>query len=600
MRTSCIATSQQTWRRRRPTEFGIGVRARSLDLAPGPADTAIVTAGGSPDTRVRRLEPWPKPTAQSRQWTVRYALAAYVAALVLSLVLGILVVIAGGRLRLSDGALLFELSFISTLLPLWRRGRLSAKDLGLRLVPGARSTGLVLLGLIAYFLFSGVWSSGLHVAHTTSNFTGVSHDGLGEILIAGFVASIGAPVAEEVFFRGFLYRSLRNRMSVLPACLLAATMFGLLHTQYPLAVRPILVFFGIVTCLLYERTGSLLPGIALHCIVDAGGFEYALTGKETVVASLFMLLALVLLLRPPLRAIVRRLSGKPAFREFRSDASPDADGPTTPPDTGRNRPHNPFELAEDGRWSPGERVRAAVLAAALALTALALLGSGSDVLSTGSTGASAAVRARENRANRECEGGAGDRLAETDLAGILRLHARVKALMDEVPGRTYEYGPVGLSDMWSDDAPMSLRETRLAHGMWPASYEIRRFAANGDDVVADVLELPTSAQAALFVAHVTSVRCRVDGRASPADDPPGTRNVVWKNPDGFTQQDAFLLRGDLVYRVADVRAPRAGVSPATQERQVLTLVDRLACALPAAGCARDRGSGATGPSPTKV
>jgi membrane protease YdiL (CAAX protease family) len=523
-----------------------------------------------------------------------------VAALVLSLVLGVLVVIAGGRLTLSDGALLFELSFISTLLPLWRRGRLSAKDLGLRLVPGARATGLVFLALIAYFVFSGVWSSGLHVPHTTSNFTGVSHQSLGEILIAGFVASIGAPVAEEVFFRGFLYRSLRNRLSVLPACLLAATMFGLLHTQYPLAVRPILVFFGIVTCLLYERTGSLLPGIALHCIVDAGGFEYALTGKETVVVSLFMLLALVLLVRPPLRAIVRRLSGKPAFRELRGETSLDGDGPPMLLGAEHDARHNPFALTEDGRWSPGDRLRGYVLAAALALTALALLGSGSDVFSTRSTGANTAVGAQEDRANGECEGAVDDRLAETGLAGIIRLHARLRALMDEVPGRTYEYGTVDLSDMWSDNAPMSFRYTRLAHAAWPASYEIRRFAADGDDVVADVLELPTSAQAAQLLAQVTRVRCRLDGRVSPADAPPGTWNLVWMNPDGYTQQDAFLARGDLVYRVTDVRAPRSGMSPTTQERQVFALVDRLACALPGAGCARDRGSGATGPSPTKL
>jgi hypothetical protein len=130
--------------------------------------------------------------------------------------------------------------------PLWRSGRL-----GLRISVCARfrergSVGLVFLGLIAYGWFSVQWSSALHLPRTASNLTGVSHESLATIVVAGFVASIGAPVAEEVFFRGFLYRSLRNRLSVLPACLLAAIVFGLLHTQYPLAVRPILVFFGIV------------------------------------------------------------------------------------------------------------------------------------------------------------------------------------------------------------------------------------------------------------------------------------------------------------------------------------------------------------------
>jgi len=228
---------------------------------------------------------------------VRYAIAAYVAALVILFVLEVALALAGLPLEIADGALLFEIAFLLTLVPLWRSGRLGIRDLGLRPVPGARSTGLVLVGLLAYGWFSVLWVSGLNLPHTTSNFSGISHQSLGAILVAGFVASVGAPVAEEVFFRGFLYRSLRNRLSILPACLLSATMFGLLHTQYPLAVRPILVFFGVIACLLYERTGSLLPGIALHCIVDAGGFESALTGNERVVATLFVLLALVLLAR---------------------------------------------------------------------------------------------------------------------------------------------------------------------------------------------------------------------------------------------------------------------------------------------------------------
>lgn len=49
---------------------------------------------------------------------------------------------------------------------------------------------------------------------------------------------LAAPIVEEMFFRGFLYRSLRNRMGVVPAALIIAIVFGLGHTQYALLERP--------------------------------------------------------------------------------------------------------------------------------------------------------------------------------------------------------------------------------------------------------------------------------------------------------------------------------------------------------------------------
>ena len=285
------------------------------------------TAVSTPDSaNMRRLAPWPKPTAQSRRWTVRYALAAYVAFWAMALVVGGLLSLAGVRyLGVGLGVLLVEALFLATLIPLRRRGAVGAADLGLRLVPGARATGLAFLALLAYGWSSAIWTRALHLrAPTHANFAGIQHASTSAVVLAGFAALVAAPVAEEIFFRGFLYRSLRNRFTVLGAALVSSMLFGLIHTQYPVAVRPELVFFGVITCLLYERTGSLLPGIAMHSFVDGSGFEYALTGKTTVVASCYFLLALILLARPPLRALGRLLRRKPAFRHFPASAE-DAD-----------------------------------------------------------------------------------------------------------------------------------------------------------------------------------------------------------------------------------------------------------------------------------
>jgi hypothetical protein len=176
-------------------------------------------------------------------------------------------------------------------------------------------------------------------------------------------------------------------------------------------------------------------------------------------------------------------------------------------------------------------------------------------------------------------------LADVDLAGILRLRGDIRGVVDRVPGRTYEWGTTTPEAMWSDDFPQRLAQASMAGEMWPASYEIRRFAFDGDDTVADVLALATPAQADRFLAEASSPRCHRDGETSRAADPPQTHNLVWINPDGFTQEDAYLARGDLVYRVAVVRARRPGTPPSAQEREALTTVNRLACSLAHAGCA---------------
>jgi membrane protease YdiL (CAAX protease family) len=235
---------------------------------------------------------------------------------IILLAIGLAFWLLGIHVGVGPGALLTELVFLSTLLPLQRRGGLGAKDLGLRLVPGARATGLAFLSLFAYGWVNVFWRRALHPAPISSNFANISHHGTAAIVLAGFVACVGAPVAEEIFFRGFLYRCLRNRLTIIPACLIAALLFALVHTQYPLTGKLTVGCFGVITCLLYERTGSLLPGIAIHSLVDGGGFERALTGNVKVVTSIYLLLALILIARPPLRGAGRLLTGKPIFREY--------------------------------------------------------------------------------------------------------------------------------------------------------------------------------------------------------------------------------------------------------------------------------------------
>ena len=81
---------------------------------------------------------------------------------------------------------------------------------------------------------------------------------------------ISAPLCEEIFFRGFLYRILRGRMGLWPALVIDGALFGAVHLTSggPLAVA-LIAPLGFLLCLVYERSGSLFPCIGLHALNNA-------------------------------------------------------------------------------------------------------------------------------------------------------------------------------------------------------------------------------------------------------------------------------------------------------------------------------------------
>ena len=77
---------------------------------------------------------------------------------------------------------------------------------------------------------------------------------------------VAAPISEEVCFRGMLFGGLRERLPRLAAALLSAVIFGGLHALTGISAVPPLIAFGFVLALLYEKTGSIVPGIILHML----------------------------------------------------------------------------------------------------------------------------------------------------------------------------------------------------------------------------------------------------------------------------------------------------------------------------------------------
>ena len=249
----------------------------------------------------------PSPTRRSRAWTVRYAVLALVMVIALSLCIGAVKSLVDWKWpEATKGVLVLDLLFLLTLIPLYRSGRLGLADLGMRKTSRKLAMGLFVLGLGAITVFDAVWRTIVSLPRVEDGLTGLPHRGALVIVLTGLALCISAPIVEEIFFRGLLYRSLRNRLAAVPAALIVAVIFGLGHTQYPLLERPQQAAFGFVMCLLYERSGSLLPCIALHMLVDASGFEFALTGVAWIVPSTFLLGGVALLYGGPTAARLAR------------------------------------------------------------------------------------------------------------------------------------------------------------------------------------------------------------------------------------------------------------------------------------------------------
>jgi membrane protease YdiL (CAAX protease family) len=83
-------------------------------------------------------------------------------------------------------------------------------------------------------------------------------------LLFGVVLGILVPVLEEAFFRGCLLNAFKDRWGPRVALVGSAAAFGILHLT-PL-LFPIFFLLGILTGLLYERTGNLLAPVTFHCL----------------------------------------------------------------------------------------------------------------------------------------------------------------------------------------------------------------------------------------------------------------------------------------------------------------------------------------------
>lgn len=149
---------------------------------------------------------------------------------------------------------------------------LSWSDLGLRPAPhGAysRAMGLALLALPVTFAIEAMMQRLIGGSPVNPQIGMVAPAGFSWFGLIGMLALVGAlaPFAEELAFRGVLYRWLRDRWGVAPAVAASSLAFALLH-GIPFLI-PVIVLLGAMLALIYEYSRSLWPAVVAHGVYNS-------------------------------------------------------------------------------------------------------------------------------------------------------------------------------------------------------------------------------------------------------------------------------------------------------------------------------------------
>lgn len=92
-------------------------------------------------------------------------------------------------------------------------------------------------------------------------------DSLAIVIAWGVLICFLAPIVEEFFFRGFMFTVLARRLGVAWGVILDGVVFGIGHASGAEVIQLLaLAAFGMGLCLLYWRTGSIIPCMALHAL----------------------------------------------------------------------------------------------------------------------------------------------------------------------------------------------------------------------------------------------------------------------------------------------------------------------------------------------
>jgi membrane protease YdiL (CAAX protease family) len=121
-----------------------------------------------------------------------------------------------------------------------------------------------------------------HTSTISTAFEKAAHGGvkLLPVLLLAVMLVIIAPVCEEIFFRGYLFPPIRNRMAMVPAMLISGLLFGIAHisTIIYLSIFALIshTLFGFAMCYVYEKKKTLIGPMAGHAFINGSLIVIAL------------------------------------------------------------------------------------------------------------------------------------------------------------------------------------------------------------------------------------------------------------------------------------------------------------------------------------
>lgn len=91
------------------------------------------------------------------------------------------------------------------------------------------------------------------------------------------VAVVGAPIAEEILFRGFIVSFLaRSRLGFAGAAVISSALWTAMHAGYSAQGLTLIFLLGLILSAILWRTGSLRAPIFCHAVYNAGSMAFLL------------------------------------------------------------------------------------------------------------------------------------------------------------------------------------------------------------------------------------------------------------------------------------------------------------------------------------
>jgi membrane protease YdiL (CAAX protease family) len=148
-------------------------------------------------------------------------------------------------------------------------------DYGLAWPTGKDVVGGVAAGALGrvwplLLLFLTVWATHENLGASSPRILGETPVGATGWIVVVLVTVVGAPLIEEIFFRGLVQGAFTRRVGAAPAILITAIIFSVSHVTGEGVAAPLALFpMALLLSYLRYRTGRLATGMVAHATFNA-------------------------------------------------------------------------------------------------------------------------------------------------------------------------------------------------------------------------------------------------------------------------------------------------------------------------------------------